>query len=74
MKIVEKIKNVERLIALKKAKQDEKEDSAEDPLDAFMSKLETSVLNKTEIRNLKIELQNLHQLEMSLLNKIPTYN
>ena len=41
-----------------------------DALDAFMSSLDSSTLDKTEIRKLKIELINLRKEEMQLLKLI----
>jgi hypothetical protein len=58
------------MIALQKLKQNETEDSNLDPLDAYMSTLESSTYNKTEIREMKMELLHLQKEKMQLLKLI----
>ena len=53
-----------------KSKQNRTDDSNVDALDAFMSSLDTSVLDKTEIRKMKIDLLNLRKEEAQLLKLI----
>jgi len=42
----------------------------EDSLDAFMSNLNTTVLNKNDIKKMKVELQNLRKEEINLMRLI----
>lgn len=42
----------------------------EDSLDAFMSNLNTSSLSKSDVINMKVELQNLHKEEIKLVKLI----
>lgn len=69
-KLIESIKSTERIIELHKLKQLEMENADEDALDAFMSSLETSALDKTEIRKKKIDLLNMKKEETRLLKLI----
>lgn len=69
-KLIEKIKGIERVIELHKLQQQQMEDGDEDALEAFMSTLETSTLDKTEIRKKKMELVNLKKEETRLLKLI----
>ncbi|XP_029679516.1 kanadaptin isoform X2 [Formica exsecta] len=45
-------------------------ESNEDSLDAFMSNLNTSSLSKSDVINMKVELQNLHKEEIKLVKLI----
>ena len=63
-KITENIQKIEDTIATYKLKQNETDDPNEDALDSFMSTLNSSALNKVEIRKLKIDLINLKKEEM----------
>lgn len=72
--LMEQLNNVSKEIneindLLKKNKQSKNsgdDNSGEDALDAFMSNLTSSLLNKSDITKLKLKLQNLHKEEENL--------
>ena len=67
--VTEKIARLDNTIAKQKSKT-EKEDVNVDTLDAFMSSLHSSLLNKSEFRKIRIELLNLRKEETQLLKLI----
>ncbi|XP_011502518.1 PREDICTED: kanadaptin [Ceratosolen solmsi marchali] len=68
--VVKKIESLKNAISLQKIKQNEICNSNVDALDAYMSILESTSYNKTEIKKMKMELQNLRKEEMQLLKLI----
>ncbi|XP_058792252.1 kanadaptin-like [Phymastichus coffea] len=68
--VCKQITTLENSINLSKNNKDKKKDSDEDALDAFMTELNTSSLSKTEIKDVKLEIQNLHKAWNLLLNSI----
>lgn len=65
--VVKKIKDIESRISIS---QKSKAANNEDDLDAFMSNLNSTVFNKSELTNLKIELQNLRKEEDKLIKLV----
>ncbi|KAJ8666891.1 hypothetical protein QAD02_008553 [Eretmocerus hayati] len=70
IEVTQRIKHLEESITQQSNKQKETNDLEEDTLDAFMTKLDSSTLNKTELLNIKIELKNLYQEKKLLQNTI----
>ncbi|XP_014234914.1 kanadaptin [Trichogramma pretiosum] len=69
-KITERISSIQNKLKLHNAKKSETNDSNIDALDAYMSSLGSSSLDKLEIRKLKIELINLGKEELQCIKLI----
>lgn len=68
--IVNKISRLNERLKEAQRKNAKAGESNEDSLDAFMSSLNTSTLSKSDIRKMKVELQNLHKEEIQLVKLI----